>query len=178
MTALAAAAFIVGCGSRSSSEGVRGAAAGPRADVTLEEARAFDEFPLFYAGEQVDGLPLTAIVRRDDTARYVSFVYGDCHATSDSGCAPPAEIQVWPADARNLESYATAAPGAPTPEATTIRGLPAAFFDDGSWLEIYAGPVTVVVFSHPPERILKIARSLRCLARSPPDSAPRKLLAC
>jgi hypothetical protein len=169
-------AFVVGCGAGSGTAG--NATAAPRGDLTLDEARAVDEFPLFYAGEQVDGLPLTAIVRRGDTARYVSFVYGDCQATSDSGCAPPAEIQVWPAEARNLESYPTSAPGAPTPEPTTIRGLPAAFFDDGDWLEIYTAQVTLVVFSHPRERILRITDAIRCLARSPPDPAPHKMLAC
>lgn len=167
---IATAACVAGCGT-----GTEPAAA-PRNDLTLEEARAFDEFPLLYAGEQVDGLPLVAILRRDDTARYVSFVYGDCNsASSDSGCVPPAEIQVWPADARSLASYDPAVPGAPTPERTTIRGSPAAFLDDGSWFEIYTERATVVVFSHPRERVLAIAQALRCLARSPPVPGDRML---
>jgi hypothetical protein len=68
----------------------------PRSSFSLGEARAFDEFPLYSAGADVDGLPLTAVLRRDGTASFVSFVYGDCVASGDSGCAPPAEVQLWP----------------------------------------------------------------------------------
>ena len=131
-------------------------------NLTLEEARAFDEYPLAYAGEEVDGLPLTAILRRDDTARYVSFVYGDCAAKSDGGCAPPAEVQVWPAGARNLDSYDLSGPGAPVPEPTRIRGVPAAFVGD-TQLELYAFGATVVVFAHTRERAIAIANELRCV---------------
>ena len=136
---------LAACGSGDGRQGAE-----PRGDLTLDEARAFDEFPLVYAGERVDGLPLIAILRRDDTARYVSFVYGDCRSSGcDGGCAPPAEIQVWPAGARNLAAYgsATRGAGAPAPERTTIRGLPAAFFDDGTRLEIYRRASRSCVFS-------------------------------
>jgi hypothetical protein len=131
-------------------------------NFTLEEARAFEEYPLAYAGEEVDGLPLTAILRRDDTARFVSFVYGDCTARSDGGCAPPAEVQVWPASARSVGSFETSAPGSPVPEPTRIRGLPAAFVGE-TQVELYAPDATVVVFAHTRERALAIADGLRCV---------------
>jgi hypothetical protein len=150
--------------------------AAPRGNFTLAEARAFGEFPLVWAGDVVDGLRLAAIVRRDDTATYVSFVYGDCRPVSyDSGCAPPAEIQVWPADARNLDSYDSSAPGAPAPEQTRIRGSPAAFFDGGTRLEIYTSRSTVVVFSHPRTRVLAIADALRCLTKGGVEDQARSL---
>ena len=63
----------------------------------VPQALAFHEFPLYDAGDRVDGLPLVAVLGRDDTADFVSFVYGDCTAGDDEGCAPPAEVQVWPA---------------------------------------------------------------------------------
>jgi hypothetical protein len=149
------AAALAGCGSRE--------AAAPRGSITLEEARRLDEFPLFYAGERVAGFPLVAIVRRDDTARYVSFVYGRCEpAPLEGGCAPPVEIQVWPNDARNAGSYGASALGSPAPERTTVRGLPAAHVGDGQ-LEIYASDSTVVVFSASRERGLAVAAALRCL---------------
>jgi hypothetical protein len=138
-------------------------------DFTLEEARAFDEYPLWYAGDEVDGLPLTAILRRDDTARYVSFVYGDCTAESDGGCAPPAEVQVWSAGARSPDSYDPSGPGAPVPEPTRIRGLPAAFVGE-TQLELYAPGATVVVFAHTRERTVAIANELRCVR---PGARPR-----
>jgi hypothetical protein len=134
----------------------------PGGNFTLEEARAFEEYPLAYAGEEVDGLPLTAILTRDDTARYVSFVYGDCIAQSDGGCAPPAEVQAWPASARNPGSFETSAPGSPVPEPTRIRGVPAAFVGE-TQVELYAPGATVVVFARTRERAVAIANELRCM---------------
>jgi hypothetical protein len=141
-------------------------------DLTLEQARAFEEFPLYYAGDVVEGLALTALLERDDSARYVSFVYGDCTPSSDGGCASPAEIQVWPAGARNLGSYDLSAPGTPVPEPTRIRGVPAAFVGDGQ-LELYVPGATVVVFAHDRERALAIANELRCVRlRARPKDGP------
>lgn len=142
----------------------------PRSTITLEQARAFDEFPLYNAGDRVDGLPLVAVVRRDDTARYVSFVYGDCVPGDDAGCAPPAEIQVWPACRRNLALYDGSPPSSPAAERTTIRGVPAVSLDDGTRLEIQTGRSTVVVFADSRARALRIAGSLRALNGSVPAS--------
>jgi hypothetical protein len=134
----------------------------PRGNLTLEQARELDRFPLYYAGDRVDGLPLVAVLRRNDTADYVSFVYGDCApAVSGEGCAPPAEIQVAPGCARGLALYDTPVAGALVPEKTRVRGFPAAFFDGGTRLEIYMGSSTVVVFSDSRERVLRIAAALR-----------------
>lgn len=139
-----------------------------RTGITLAEARSFDEFPLFFAGERVLGHPLVAILNRDDTARYVSFVYGDCEpAGLEGGCAPPVEIQVWPGSVRNLGSYDPSVAGMPTPERTTVRGVPAAFFDGRTRLELFAGPATAVIFSDS-RRLLELARALRCVT----DPAP------
>lgn len=135
---------------------------GPGGRLSLEEARRFDEFPLYYAGQEVDGLPLTAVLRRDDRADYVSFVYGDCTPASDAGCSPPAEVQVWGSADRNAGSYDGSVPGAPPLEHTRIRGRPAAFVGDGA-LEIYADESTVVVFAGTLERRRAIARALRCV---------------
>ena len=145
-------------------------------DLTLEEARTFQEFPLVYAGERVDGLPLVAIVRRNDTADFVSFVYGDCRpSTVDGGCAPPAEIQVWPNDRRNAGSYA-ASPGPPASERATIRGSPAAFFHDGTRLELYIPRVTVIVFGRSRARSEAIAGALRCVTDAGPRSPGESLI--
>jgi hypothetical protein len=126
VAAILVAPVLAGCGAGHEASSLGG-------DLTLEQAQAFREFPLVYAGESVDGLSLTAILRRDDTASYVSFVYGDCDVASpDGGCAPPAEIQVWPRSRRSADSYDASVPGAPLPENATIRGSPAAFFDGGT----------------------------------------------
>jgi hypothetical protein len=169
VVALLAAAALAACGAAPNEVASVGG------DLTLEEARAFTEFPLVYAGERVDGLPLVAIVRRDDTANYVSFVYGDCRpASAEGGCAPPAEIQVWPAGRRSLGSY-DASRGGSSPELTRIRGSPAAFFDAGTRLEIYAAQVTVVVFARSRERVGRVADALRCVAHDPMGQAVESL---
>jgi hypothetical protein len=136
-------------------------------DFTLEQARAFDAFPLSFAGERVDGLPLVAVLRRADTATYVSFVYGDCTPLlPGEGCAPPAEIQVAPRGARGGDLY-RGGPGAPTPEPAVARGCPAAFFDGGRRLELYGWASTVTIFAATRERVLRIAAALRPLGAAP-----------
>jgi hypothetical protein len=144
-----------------------------RASFDLERARSFGEFTLFDAGTSVDGLPLTAVLRRDDTANFVSFVYGDCVAGDDAGCAPPVEIQVWPACARNLALYdAGHAAAGPAPEPAVVRGVPGALFDGGTRLELETGRSTVVVFAGSRARVLRVAAALRAVDGSVRRGAP------
>lgn len=144
----------------------------PRSSFTLEQARAFEEYPLYNAGDSADGLPLVAVLRRDDTARYVSFVYGDCATGDEAGCAPPAEIQVWPACRRNLALYDGSRLESPSGERTTIRGVPAVSLDDGTRLEIQTGRSTVVVFADSRPRVLRIADALRAVDGSVTHGQP------
>jgi hypothetical protein len=128
-------------------------------------ARPWSEtLPLYSAGERVDDLPLVAVLRRDDSARYVSFVYGDCVASSDMGCAPPAEIQVWPACRRNLALYEhSPSSGVPLERWVRVRGVTAALFDEGTRLELELDRVTVVVFARDLASTFRIAAALRSL---------------
>jgi hypothetical protein len=142
-----------------------------RPSFGLEDARVFDDFPLFYAGSSADGLPLTAVLRRDDTASYVSFVYGDCDASGDAGCAPPAEIQVWPTCVRSLALYDVAS-GSPAPEWVEARGARGALFDGGTRLELETGRSLVVVFAGSRARVLRIAAELRAVDGSVGADAP------
>ena len=130
-------------------------------------------YPLFNAGDRVDGLPLATVLRREDSAEFVSFVYGDCVARDDVGCAPPAEIQVWPACHRNLGLYDDATDrGAPAVERLFLRGVPALLFDDGTRLELETGRSTVVVFAGTRGRALRIAAALRAIDGSVLPSRP------
>jgi hypothetical protein len=168
----AAALALVGCGAASD--------AVPSADgrISLEQAAAFDEYPLVFAGERADGLPLVAVLHRDDTARYVSFVYGECvPAPAGEGCAPPAEIQVWPRERRPPELYDGVSPGSPAPERTSVRGAAAAFFEAGRRLEIFTQASTVVIFGDSRARVLAIAEDLRCV-RSGGRGLPTTSLDC
>jgi hypothetical protein len=148
--------------------GVLGSAVGlggaPRAGVVPSP------FPLFDAGERVNGLPLTEVLHRSGPAQHVSFVYGDCTPADDGGCAPPVEIQVWPACRRNLHLYDGGPPGTPLPERTTVRGAPAAFFEDGQRLELQTSRSTIVVFATSRARALGVAGALRAVGK-PYDGA-------
>jgi hypothetical protein len=126
-------------------------------------------FPNFWAGKTLDGLPLIAVIRRCDMPRtdepiranYVSYIYGDCKAEDDAGCAPPIEVQNWPAAERNKRTL-TPIPGRPEdPGAdTTLAGLPATRYDDGTRVEIYHPSATVVIFGDDPARINRFATAL------------------
>ena len=65
VAAIVSAALIAGLA-------VRGGDAGPPPDTSpkstfsLAAARAFKAFPIYNAGESIDGLPLTAVLRRAD----------------------------------------------------------------------------------------------------------------
>jgi hypothetical protein len=127
--------------------------------------------PVLFAGDSVDGLPLTAVLRGAG-ARYVSFVYGDCEAGDDAGCAPPAEVQVWPACRRHLGFYQRGSPFGPAVEQVAVRGVPAMFLDDGTRLELQTGRSTVVVFAGARARALRIAAALRSADGSIPADVP------
>jgi hypothetical protein len=122
-----------------------------------------ETFPLYWAGERLDDFPLAAVLLREDTARYVSFVYGDCEASGDAGCAPPAEVQVWPSCLRSLALYDDPRARVGPIEPTTLRGVPAALFDDGTRLELESDRVTVVVFAQTRSSALRVASALRSL---------------
>jgi len=155
---------------RSGHAGAGGAS--PGSSFSLERALAFDDFELFSAGRSLDGLPLTAVLRRDDTATYVSFVYGDCEPEGDAGCAPPAEVQVWPACRRSLALYDGEAAGSPVPEPVRVRGVPGAFFDRGTRLELETGRSLVVVFAGSRAQAVRVAAALEAVDGSVAAGAP------
>ena len=83
-------------------------------------------------------------------ADFTEVSYGDCHATPGNACSLPLTVQSWPACERNLSLYDrySGPDFAPPPQHTnlTIRGVPAASFNDGEWLEVYTGDTTIVIF--------------------------------
>jgi hypothetical protein len=117
------------------------------------------------------------VLRREDAANYVSFVYGECEARNEVGCAPPGEVQVWPACLRNPAVYVrNRSPVAPRPVPATVRGVPAAIFEDGHRLELQTGTSTVVVFGETPPFVRALAAGLRgvnvAIAHGAPLPAP------
>lgn len=141
----------------------------PRGNSSLVEARAFTEYPLYNAGDEVAGQPLTYVLEQpaanrapaDTGSVTVSFMYGDCIAAEDEGCAPPIEIQNWPACVRNLSLYENQGEFGPTPRETIVRGAPAALFEDGKRIEVQTGTTTVVVFGRSESEMVAAADALR-----------------
>ena len=145
----------------------RGGSAGASApdalkgNFSIAQAQAFTDYPLYNAGSSLDDMPLAVFYDTGGFSPSVSFIYGDCQATDDMGCAPPVQVQVWPACIRNPSLYESSRPGALTPEPTSVRGVPAAFFEDGHRLEIQTGTSTVVVFARSRDEVLQVASALR-----------------
>jgi hypothetical protein len=75
------------------SAGLGGCTFGSDASVDLEKARSFDAYPLYWVGEEFEGLKLTNVATGGVGA---SFTYGTCEITGDHGCAAPLQIQVFP----------------------------------------------------------------------------------
>jgi hypothetical protein len=137
-------------------------AVAPRSTFSIAAARAFGEFPVYDVGATFDGLPRTAVLRRVGAGvNYVSAIYGDCTPASDEGCAPPLEIQSWPACLRNPGIYARQGPMGLNSVAATVRGVPGAYFEDGTRLEVQPGDATVVVFAPDKEAVDRAAAALR-----------------
>lgn len=101
----------------------------------------------------------------------VTWVYGDCAATSDMGCAPPLQVQTWPACERSPADYTFGEPEherrlEPT-ETFEVRGVPARFYGDER-LELSAGVTTIVLFGSSKKLLLDAASSLST-AKGAPD---------
>lgn len=121
----------------------------------LEEPTNFTAYSL---GGAVEGEPLTRILRRCDApypgeairANYLSYIYGDCKVVEEEGCAPPIEIQTWPACERSIASYSDdgIAGDGLLNQLVSERGVPGAHFENGHWVELYAGESTIVVFAN------------------------------
>src|ERR1700694_1197533 len=93
-----------------------------KGNYSAARAKTFHRFPVYYAGNEVAGIPLTAVnqdpitappgtamarkisrVRRPST---IDFSYGSCVVPfGGESCGLPLDIQVWPACARYPALY-------------------------------------------------------------------------
>ncbi len=115
-------------------------------------------FEIFSAGAEVSGLPLTATVRRCDIAapayeapaNRITYIYGRCEIPEGStGCAPPLEVQTWPACQRSKAEYSFE--GRPLPFRELSRHDRAKVLEFEFALErrieVYTKSSTVVIFA-------------------------------
>lgn len=138
----------------------------PKGNFSVEQAREFHRFPVYYPGSEANGQKLTA-VRRDPLGPMrknedsILFSYGTCEIPAgqmEGGCSLPVSVSNEPACSRNLSMYQGAL--SPRPRRTRVRGTTAAFFEGGSRLEIQTGITTVVIFARSKPDALSVARSL------------------
>ena len=129
---------------------------------TIEDARAFDEFPLYWLGKIFEGQSLTDITRYEYDGsqggaqeNMVSFGYGTCTPVGDGGCQLPFDIRVDP--------FCDSPPGLAVTErgpAVDVRG--ALGRRVGEHFQVWTGDVAVSVFSDAGEEdALRVALQLR-----------------
>ncbi|HEX8647071.1 MAG TPA: hypothetical protein VF715_09215 [Thermoleophilaceae bacterium] len=129
----------------------------------VAEAREFRDYRLFWLGERFRSHDLTYASREGRKGQSTfTFIYGDCEAESDSGCAPPYQIQNYHACARNLGDYGA---GIHPMRRKPIRGAAVYEFGDGNnfdRIEVYTGR-TMLAISAP--TFAKARRVVRRLER-------------
>jgi hypothetical protein len=122
----------------------------------LSAAKAFHRYPVYWAGDEVLGIPLEDIEGHAGYEKRApsgwSFLYGSCElsGTDHPSCAPPLQIQVdstcrrWASSLNHLKDLDPFR-GA---KAVWHPGIPLAGGgeDEAGPLEIFTGRVTVVVF--------------------------------
>ncbi len=120
----------------------------------IEEARQFDQFSLFWLGEEFEGLPLRRISFTSSEKVFL-FVYGSCNPRGGGGCAPPLSLTITPCSHEPLAGGGS----------FEIRGAKAAFSKAGQ-LKVRTLEVTVSVFAEPGLAV-EAANALRPVSEGP-----------
>jgi hypothetical protein len=112
-------------------------------------------------------------------SNFDSYVYGTCEPKGGEACAPPLEIQSWPACERSAADYNAGLPGAAhliaPVETLQLRGVPVRLYADAS-LELSTRAVTVVIWGHSREQLLAAAKALRTEPGAPFQARPQEEL--
>ena len=132
-------------------------------NMSVEEARAFSEFPLYWLGEMYEGLELTTLL---GVKNVVTFMYGKCVIKGDGGCAQPFQVIIRPLC---LSRPGTKNPMVHAGELFSLRGALAQEYTDGH-LELGIGSVSVTLFGPTREMMKAMAQALRPVAG--PGEAP------
>jgi hypothetical protein len=141
----------------------RGAPAPP----SLGEVKKFDPYRVYYAGKEVEGLPLEG-VSKGSAGRWIywGFGYGHCDPPSgflaEGGCSLPLSVQNW------STCYRWAGKSAPKLRLLDFRGAEAIQSGNDSELTIFTGRTTVVIFAHGRNIAKSAARQLRTVGQAQP----------
>lgn len=158
-----------------------GSATAGSTEAGLAVAKGFHRYPVYWAGEEVDGLPLEDFEAKPGSvlkAGFTSF-YGSCEleGTDHPSCQLPLQIQVfstcrrWAAALDHQKST------------FGFRGARAHWFpgnnvegergpQESGPLEIFTGRVSVVVFAESKHLTFAAARALRTVNQSRPARLP------
>jgi hypothetical protein len=135
---------------------------------SLSEAKEFDVFRVYYAGEEVAGLPLEGVEEGKGRPTGWNFYYGDCDPPSfaEGGCELPLQIQNYSACSR----WAGLLHSKQRP--FDFRGAKATGNGDGieNPVEIFTGRTTVVIFATRGSVARSTARQLRNISQAQPQS--------
>jgi hypothetical protein len=114
-------------------------------------------YQLVWLGRAFEGLPLTDVLADHSST---TFIYGDCHASSENGCSPPLEIQV----ASICERNALLVDNRPR---ASLRTRAVSVLDYGDPFELVTADADVVVFA-------RVALGRRAIAALRPLNGPRR----
>jgi hypothetical protein len=146
---------------------------GDSAQWTVEDARAFREFPLYWVGERFGEWDLSSIVRQQhgdqDT---VTFVYGRCEVEPGvaGDCPPPLSIRIEPYCSARPELISDAVKQG---EVFAFRGAQAQRMT--GHLRIWSGDISVSLFGEE-DVVMQAAQVLRPIDAPDQDSPYPDLL--
>lgn len=155
-----------------------------RGNSTVEKAKSFQRYQLYYAGERVAGLPLTSVDRfYYPTGKYgpavdsFSFTYGDCTpppATEPYGesptCMLPLDIGISPACIKPPSYVMWPRSWKP------MRGAIGKHWPVGPSLQLWTGRVFVRISAHDARVIPEVVNRLVPLNRVERRARDRRLL--
>jgi hypothetical protein len=152
----------------------------PREDApSLKEVKKFKGYPVYYAGEDVLGRPITEVIGGEEEVNPQEqvrfFIYGDCEIPpeGEGGCAP-----------FQIHNYSTCSRWASQLEQAPIglnrraalrpfRGAKARYKRAEHSIEIFTGRTTITIGSGPDPKMLKTAlRQLREVHQAKPSRLP------
>lgn len=131
----------------------------PVAPEKIQEARDFEDWPLWWLGESFESLALTHVEevtpeRGFRTMNFVSFTYGTCTiAPGRQSCGPPLEIQISPLCWVPPERL-----GIAQDDLVDFRGAKA-LWREGGTVRIWTGDTTILIGASG-ERLQKAAEEL------------------
>lgn len=149
---------------------------GAEDSLSLSEVKRFDARPVYYAGEEVAGLPLEGV--EDEEWQEVeqlmgwNFYYGDCDPPSglfaEGGCELPLQIQNYSTCRRWASLLSDKS------EIFDFRGAKATGTGNGIErpVEIFTGRTTVVIFAGKRSVARSAARQLRNVRQPRPSGLP------